>query len=40
MAKKQTYEEMNKKNKCRKCKHMLTCLMYSIGQENLCPKNK
>lgn len=30
---------MNKKNKCRKCSKMLTCLMYTIGQESLCPKN-
>lgn len=28
-----------KKPKCRKCKNMLTCLMYAIGEEALCPKN-
>ena len=28
-----------KKTKCNKCSKMLTCLMYTIGQEDLCPKN-
>lgn len=27
---------MNKKNKCRKCKHMLTCLLYELGEQEQC----
>lgn len=27
---------MKKKNKCRKCKNMLNCLLYEIGQEDMC----
>lgn len=27
---------MSKKNKCRKCENMLTCLLYEIGQEDMC----
>ena len=27
---------MNKKNKCRKCKHMLTCILYELGEQEQC----
>lgn len=27
---------MNKKNKCRKCKHMLTCMFYELGEQEQC----
>lgn len=27
---------MKKKNKCRKCENMPTCLLYEIGQEDMC----